>query len=90
MATAKTTRMDAQGRVILPPHIRKELNLNPGQMVTVSLEGDTIKIQPAEKRCVFCGNSVKEGSNITLGDNHICGNCAQAVARILNVKEATA
>ena len=87
MATTKTTRMDAQGRVILPPHIRKELNLQTGQQVTVSLEGGTIKIQPAEKRCTFCGGSVKEGRHISLGDNHICGSCAQAIARILNVKE---
>lgn len=83
MATAKTTKMDAQGRVILPPHIRKALNLNPGQLVNVSLEGGTIKIQPAGERCCLCGETV-EGKEHTIfktgpQEKHICRNCAHGV-----------
>lgn len=85
MATTKTTRMDAQGRVILPPHIRKELNLNPGQLVNVSLEGDTIKIHLAEERCAFCGESVggKHHAVVTIGreQKNVCVFCADAVAK---------
>lgn len=80
MATSKTTRMDAQGRVILPPHIRKELNLNPGQLVNVSLEGGTIKIQPAEERCVCCGEAVADQYTIGPQKKRICRSCALAIA----------
>lgn len=80
MATAKTTRMDAQGRVILPPHIRKELNLNAGQLVTVSLEGGTIKIQPAEERCVLCGEAAKNKYAVGPKSALICENCAKGIA----------
>lgn len=87
MATVKTTRMDAQGRVILPPHIRKELNMNPGQLVKVELENGTIKIQPSEDRCSLCGKSVEQQhhTNVTIGpsEKRICYNCAQAIARAM-------
>lgn len=83
MATTKTTKMDAQGRVILPPHIRKELNLNPGQPVTVSLEGGTIKIQPARERCDFCG---KAADRYFIGPNgkRLCKSCAMAIASMVH------
>jgi AbrB family looped-hinge helix DNA binding protein len=84
MATTKTTRMDAQGRVLLPPHIRKELNLRAGQQVDVSMENGTIKIKPAEELCAFCGDSVKEKHHISLGNNHICRSCGLVISKILN------
>lgn len=91
MATTKTTRMDAQGRVILPPHIRKDLNLNPGQLVNVSLEGGTIKIQPAEERCVFCGESVANVKHAAITAGHstkrVCRNCARAIVYAIENKE---
>lgn len=80
MATTKTTRMDAQGRVILPPHIRKELNLNAGQLVNVSLEGGTIKIQPAEERCAFCGEAATDKYIIGPKATRICRSCALVIA----------
>lgn len=85
MATGKTTRMDAQGRIILPPHIRKELNLNAGQLVSVSLEGGIIKIIPTEDRCSICGESGDRYAEITVGPSkkRICCNCAQMIVRAI-------
>lgn len=80
MATNKTTRMDAQGRVILPPHIRKELNLNAGQKVSVSLEAGVIQIRPAEERCVFCGKAANDEPIISPSGVSICRSCAEAIA----------
>lgn len=87
MATTKTTRMDAQGRVILPPHIRKEMNLNAGQLVTVSLEGGTIKIQPAEERCVFCGEAATDKCIIGPTEKRICRSCARVIAATVKKEE---
>lgn len=80
MATTKTTRMDAQGRVILPPHIRKELNLNPGQQVTVSLDGNTITIRPTKERCAFCGQDAENEYITGPNGTRICKSCAMAIA----------
>ena len=88
MATTKTTKMDAQGRVILPPHIRKELNLHAGQTVSVTLEGDTITIRPTEERCGFCGETATDKYIIGPKYTRICRNCALAIAT--TVKEETA
>lgn len=82
MATTKTTRMDAQGRVILPPHIRKELNLHAGQQVNVSLENGTIKIRPATERCAFCGEAPDKQFFIGPNSTRICKSCAMAIASI--------
>lgn len=80
MAIAKTTRMDAQGRVILPPHIRKAMNLKPGTGVDVDLAEDgTIRIRPAEERCVICGeNPGRDTHKVKVGPHtkHVCSNCA--------------
>lgn len=82
MATTKTTRMDAQGRVLLPPHIRKELNLHAGQQVNVSLEGGTITIKPTEERCVFCGEGATDKFITGPKSTRICKSCARAIATI--------
>lgn len=80
MATNKTTRMDAQGRVILPPHIRKEMKLNPGQRLTVALEGNTITVRPAEERCSFCGAPAEDTYTVGHKTTLICKSCARAIA----------
>lgn len=79
MATSKTTRMDAQGRVILPPHIRKELNLHAGQQVIVSLEAGVIQIRPAEDVCALCGKPAKDEPLISPSGVTICRSCAESI-----------
>lgn len=85
MATNKTTRMDAQGRVIIPPHIRKDLNLTAGHPVSMSLERGTIKIRPAEERCVICGSTKLDDSIPLHKDMRICKSCGLAIAEALQV-----
>ena len=73
--------MDDQGRVILPAHIRKELNLNPGSVVEVEMEGDTITITPSAERCCICGRSIEETPLELTKDKKICFGCAQRIAK---------
>ena len=77
----KTIRyLDPQGRVILPSHIRKSLNLTTGSVLEVNLEDDgTIRITPTEERCVVCGSAVKE-KYIRPHDRLICEDCAIAIS----------
>ena len=84
MATVKTTKMDAQGRVIIPPHIRNELNLYAGQSLKVSFENGIIKLWTEEERCIICGDSVKgkRHAEITGGPatKCVCTSCALVLA----------
>ena len=84
MAKNKTVKLDAQGRVLIPPHIRKEMGLTTGQDLEVDLDGGTIRIQPAYARCDLCGES---GEHLTLEEytigpvtKRICNHCAACIA----------
>lgn len=85
--TITRTKMDAQGRVILPTHIRREMQLNPGQPLNVTKTGDTIEIRPDAERCHFCGESVdhQQHTEVTIGPNTrlLCNKCAQAVSKAM-------
>jgi len=76
-------RLDGQGRVILPSHIRKRLNLAKNSAVTIDMTEDgVILIKPAEKRCAICGEIIKDEElfapiNFTMaGEKYICSCCA--------------
>lgn len=89
--TAKSTRyMDNLGRINLPSHIRKALNLGVGQVVEVTLEDDgSIRIRPTKERCCICGDAVGENGkpHITLAagpePKFVCYDCAQETARAM-------
>lgn len=76
----KTIRyIDAQGRIILPAHIRKALNLTEGSCVEVDIEDDgTIKIKPTQERCHICGRT--ETPYIRINEKLVCLDCAEAIA----------
>lgn len=76
MKETKTTRyLDSQGRIILPAHIRKALNLTEGKSLEVSLEDDdTIRIAPVQERCVICGAPLT-GKYIRYKDKMVCQDC---------------
>lgn len=81
MATKTTRYLDAQGRVILPSHIRKALNLTAGKVVEVDLDRDgTIRITPTEERCVLCGEPVTDKEHIKVAGKNICASCARAIS----------
>lgn len=84
MTTKSTRYLDAQGRIILPSHIRKALNLAPGSAVEVDMEDAyTIRIRPADQRCALCGVRLteNEGRTITVwsGEKHVCGLCESKI-----------
>lgn len=77
----KTIRyLDQQGRVILPSHIRKALNLSQGTVLEITLnEDNTIRIKPTEERCVICGSVSKE-DYIKAHDKIVCEKCAGMIS----------
>lgn len=90
MATRTTRYVDDVGRVLLPNHIRKALNLQKGTALEIELEDSgTIRIRCIEERCVLCGETVegKPRAELTIGPDkkYICQACAQAVVN--NIKK---
>ena len=54
----KTIRIDKAGRVLLPKPLRERFNLLPGDKLRLSVEGNEIKLEPAESG----GSLVRKGS----------------------------
>lgn len=82
-------KVDDQGRVNIPPHMRQALNLAHGTPVAVLLEegSQTLKITPTQERCSLCGEGIQDGryKPVTIGPfkHKICFDCAGAVARAM-------
>ena len=80
-----TRRIDTAGRVILPVHIRRALNLSEGTLVDVSMtDQGEIRIHPAAAQCCICGADVedKPHASITIKSDtrHICSECAVRIS----------
>lgn len=83
MNTKSVRRLDAQGMVILPCHIRKALNLTESSAVEITLNEDSsVTIRPAVKRCCVCEEPVKAGLYETIEapfgrEKYLCAFCAE-------------
>lgn len=78
-------RIDDQGRIIIPNHIRKDLNLTAGSLVEVSMDEDkTITIKPTADNCCICGKSLEGKNTISVTKTKtMCIDCAEAVAKVI-------
>ena len=88
MTTKSNRYLDNQGRVILPAHIRKAMNLNPGSIVEVRLEDDgTIRLRPTVESCAVCGLPIDDKPYAALSEGPerklICYKCAQEIAKAM-------
>lgn len=79
----QTYRIDPQGRIMIPVHIRKQLNLKPGSTVNIDRDGRNIRIKLAQENCVICGKPVKASHAKTIqtadGEKVICDSCSKSI-----------
>jgi AbrB family looped-hinge helix DNA binding protein len=76
---ADEVRIGAQGRIIIPAHLRKELNLKPGDRLIVRSDGDRILLerrQAVANRLLSRFNQVP--TNVSLVDELIAERRAEA------------
>ena len=59
---AETVQIDKAGRLVLPKHLRDQLNLVPGDKLRASLEGMAIRLEPERVQ----GEFVQKGSVLVL------------------------
>ena len=86
MIAKATSRVDGNGRIVIPAHIRNALALNTGD--TVNIEQDRtgrIVVTAAAERCCVCGSQVKEahslGITIGPGTKYVCAPCSIAIRK---------
>ena len=77
--TGITRPVDDLGRVVIPKELRKLLNINNRDLLSIHLEGDMIILKKNEDKCVLCG-AVDE---LTLfGDKFVCAGCIEGLKNI--------
>lgn len=64
--------IDNLGRVVIPMEMRKQLNFDKNQRVSIQLYNNHVVIKKAEKVCCFCGSS---DDLINYKDFLVCNNC---------------
>lgn len=86
MRTKAIRRMDGQGRVILPSHIRKAMRLRENSRVTIDMTDDgKIIITPTQDVCCICGEGVTGQPHLTIqtwtGERFICESCDEQIRK---------
>ncbi len=75
--TRNYKKLSSHGSINIPVAMRREMGLQGGDPMEVSLEGGIVTVKPYAPRCIFCGTD----ENVThrLHGKCICGNCASEV-----------
>ncbi len=55
MSSGVSRKVDRLGRVVLPAELRKDLEINEGDLVDIAVDDDgRIVLEKVAQRCVFC------------------------------------
>lgn len=71
-------KIDSLGRVVLPAEMRRQLGMETGDLVAITVEDGRVVLEKIEARCVFCGSTddLREFS-----DKLVCASCVDALGR---------
>lgn len=53
-------RLDAQGRLLIPAHLRDQLAIGADTPLKISTDGQTIRVSPSGIRCSLCGEGGRD------------------------------
>lgn len=73
--TRNYKKLSSHGSINIPVAMRREMGLQGGDPMEVSLEGGTVTVKPYAPRCIFCGTD--EGVAHRLHGKYICTGCAE-------------
>lgn len=82
IACPDTTRMGALGKIVIPPKVREEAGLYPGQVMTLRVEGEEVVASPglSQVRCVACGSELDV--KVVLPNVYLCRRCRENLWKV--------
>ena len=73
-------KVDSLGRIVIPSSMRKNYDVDNGEMIEMLSVDEGILIRKYQPGCMFCGSL----ENINLFEGRIiCKSCAEKISRIL-------
>ncbi len=72
-------KVDELGRVVIPSELRKAMKLETGDLLSLTLEEESLVLRKFTPGCIFCGGI--EGL-VSFEGKLVCGNCRNTLKRI--------
>lgn len=77
MDTGMVRKIDDLGRVVVPAETRRLFNIQEGDRLAISVDGDAIMIRKLEATCTFCGTTEDVTAFKTKG---VCSGCRSSLS----------
>jgi len=76
MSKGNLSKIDNLGRVVIPKSIRKALNIEHNDEISMYVDGDKLVINKGHRDCGLCGS--KEIKH-QIGEKFLCDKCIQNI-----------
>jgi transcriptional pleiotropic regulator of transition state genes len=73
-------KIDELGRIVLPIHIRRALDLDAGKDLEIFFDNKQIIMKKPGVSCAVCGSTK---SLIRVEENHLCQDCTEKAYRLI-------
>ena len=73
----KTVTLDKLDRIVIPKQFCKELNMQAGSPVVITLENDSVVIRPEKITCKHCGCFMESYPKF-----QICKDCIEEIKKL--------
>ncbi|MAE32764.1 MAG: AbrB family transcriptional regulator [Actinobacteria bacterium] len=76
MSKGNLSKIDNLGRVVIPKSIRKALNIEHNDEISMYVDGDKLVINKGHRDCGLCGSKDIE---IQIGTKFLCNKCIESI-----------
>ena len=78
-ATGMIRRIDDLGRIVIPMEIRRNLCIEPGDVIEIFVDGGNIVLTKYQRGCSFCGSIVD--NYVTVNNVDLCLECVDKIIK---------
>lgn len=78
-STGITRPVDALGRIVIPMEIRENLDINPKDLLDITVQGNKIVLSKHGANCVFCDSCE---DLVIFEDKQICKSCLEKLSTL--------